>query len=102
MISEPVSEKLWNRKFVCSWLANFFAFTTMYYLTSTLPLYTTDVLGGDEGSVGMLFAVYAFAGVLVRPLAGRVLDASGRMKAAWGSLLLLLAAILVLLPRRNR
>ena len=94
MISEAVSEKLWNRKFVCSWLANFFAFTTMYYLTSTLPLYTTDVLGGDEGSVGMLFAVYAFAGVLVRPLAGRVLDASGRMKAAWGSLLLLLAAIL--------
>ena len=38
---------LWNRKFVFSWLANFFAFTTMYYLMSTVPLYTTQVLGGD-------------------------------------------------------
>lgn len=85
---------LWNRKFVFSWLANFFAFTTMYYLMSTVPLYTTQVLGGDKGDVGTLFALFAFAGVVARPIAGWVLDTHGRMRAAWLSLLLLLAAVL--------
>ncbi len=86
-------EALWNKKFIFSWLANFFAFTTMYYLMSTIPLYTTQVLAGNKSDVGILFALYAFAGVVARPIAGYVLDASGRMKIAWASLLLLFAAV---------
>lgn len=86
-------ERLWNRKFIFSCLANFFAFTTMYYLMSTIPLYTTQVLGGDKSDVGVLFALYAFAGVVVRPLAGYIVDRSGRMRVAWVSLLLLFLAV---------
>ena len=52
-------EKIWNSKFIFSWLANFFAFTTMYYLMSTIPLYTTEILEGNKSDVGMLFALYA-------------------------------------------
>ena len=63
-------EKIWNSKFIFSWLANFFAFTTMYYLMSTIPLYTTEILEGNKSDVGMLFALYAVARVLARPLAG--------------------------------
>nr|WP_296730560.1 MFS transporter [Anaerovibrio sp.] len=86
-------EKIWNSKFIFSWLANFFAFTTMYYLMSTIPLYTTEILEGNKSDVGMLFALYAVAGVLARPLAGRLLDSSGRMKVAWASLLLLFLSV---------
>jgi predicted MFS family arabinose efflux permease len=93
MMQNQVQEKLWNTKFIFSCLANFFAFTTMYYLMSTIPLYTTQVLSGDKSDVGVLFALYAFAGVLARPVAGYVVDRSGRMKVAWGSLLLLFLAV---------
>ncbi len=93
-MQNQVQQKLWNTKFIFSCLANFFAFTTMYYLMSTIPLYTTQVLSGNKSDVGVLFALFAFAGVLVRPIAGAVVDRSGRMKVAWGSLLLLFLAVL--------
>ncbi len=83
MMQKQVAEKLWNGKFIFSCLANFFAFTTMYYLMSTIPLYTTQVLSGNRSDVGVLFALFAFAGVLVRPVAGHIVDSSGRMKVAW-------------------
>lgn len=93
MMPKQVPEKLWNGKFIFSCLANFFAFTTMYYLMSTIPLYTMQVLAGNRSDVGILFALFAFAGVLVRPVAGHIVDSSGRMKVAWGSLLLLFFAV---------
>ena len=73
-------EKIWNSKFIFSWLANFFAFTTMYYLMSTIPLYTTEILEGNKSDVGMLFALYAVAGVLARPLAA----SAGFLQCCWG------------------
>ena len=93
MMQKQVPEKLWNGKFIFSCLANFFAFTTMYYLMATIPLYTTQVLSGNRSDVGVLFALFAIAGVLARPVAGYIVDASGRMKVAWGSLLLLFFAV---------
>ncbi|WP_346355634.1 MFS transporter [Azotosporobacter soli] len=84
---------LWTRSFLFNCLANLLAFTGMYYIMATLPLYTTEVLGKGNGDVGLLFGAFALAGVLARPLAGRLLDASGRMKTAWFSLLLLFFAM---------
>ncbi len=91
---EEMKEKLWSRPFLFSWFANFYAFTTMYYLLSGLPLYATQVLGGDKGDVGILFSLYAFAGVLARPAAGYLLDHAGRRRVAWVSLGLLFFAVL--------
>ena len=91
---EEMKEKLWSRPFLFSWFANFYAFTTMYYLLSGLPLYATQVLGGDKGDVGILFSLYAFAGVLARPAAGYLLDHAGRQRVAWVSLGLLFFAVL--------
>ena len=93
MTGEISNEKLWNQKFIFSSLANFFAFTAMYYIMSTLPLFTTEVLGGSKGDVGVLFGLFAFAGVIARPFAGYMLDVMGRKKIVWLSLLGLVIAM---------
>jgi len=88
------NEKLWNRRFVFSCLSTFFAFTSMYYIMSTLPLFATEALGGSKGDVGFLFGIFALAGVIVRPVAGYLLDTIGRKKIAWISLTGLFLAML--------
>lgn len=93
-LSSFEADKLWNRSFIFACLANFLAFTTMYYLTATLPLYATEFLGGTKRDVGFLFGLFAFAGVIARPFAGRILDTSGRTKTAWLSLIFLFFAML--------
>ncbi|WP_425057933.1 Staphylopine export protein [Sporomusa carbonis] len=93
MTDEISNEKLWNQNFIFTSLANFFAFTAMYYIMSTLPLFTTEVLGGSNRDVGILFGLFAFAGVIARPCAGYMLDMLGRKKIAWLSLFALLVAM---------
>jgi MFS family permease len=88
------NEKLWNQRFIASCLANFFAFTAMYYIMATIPLFTTEVLAGTKGDVGILFGLFAFAGVVARPVAGYILDTIGRKKIVWLSLVFLLLAML--------
>lgn len=91
---EQNTEKLWNQRFIFSCLANLFAFTSMYYIMSTLPLFTTEILGGTKGDVGYLFGLFAFAGVVARPVAGVMLDTLGRQKIVWFSLACLVGAML--------
>ncbi|MBP2654593.1 MAG: major facilitator superfamily 1 [Firmicutes bacterium] len=89
------NEKLWNQKFIFSCLSTFFAFTSMYYIMSTLPLFTTEILAGSKRDVGFLFGIFALAGVIVRPIAGYLLDTIGRKKIAWISLIGLFLAMLL-------
>lgn len=93
-VLHAASKTLWNRSFLFACLANFLAFTTMYYVMATIPLYATDVLNAGKSDIGLLFGVFAFSGVITRPLAGRLLDATGRVKITYLSLLLLFVALL--------
>lgn len=88
------TETLWNRNFIVSCFSNLFAFTAMYYIMSTLPLFTTEILKGNKGDVGYIFGLFAFAGVVARPIAGGLLDRAGRQRIAWVSLLCLFLAML--------
>ncbi|CUH95122.1 putative membrane protein [Propionispora sp. 2/2-37] len=76
-------EKLWTKEFILSCLSNLFAFISMYYIMSTLPLLITEALAGDKEQVGYLFGIFSFAGVVTRPMAGYLLDTMKRKTIAW-------------------
>ncbi len=45
-----------------------------------LPLYITGPLGGSEEQVGLIIGAFSFTAVLMRPIAGFLLDRHGRRK----------------------
>jgi MFS family permease len=70
-----------------------FVFFLSFGLTLVvLPRYVIDELGGGDGAAGLVFAAYAVAAVLCRPLIGRFGDRRGRRPLiAWGGSLCALA-----------
>lgn len=74
------AHKLWTKNFILICMANLLIFTSFYFLLPTLPVFVVRVLKGDEGNVGYIIGVLSLTAVLVRPLAGFLLDAVGRKK----------------------
>ncbi|MFE0153259.1 MFS transporter [Nonomuraea sp. NPDC059007] len=77
------------------------AFLSIGLLIPAVPRFVTGPLGGQTGWVGVSLAVTAAAGLLARPLAGRVADRSGRRAAVWAGALLLSGSSLALLTARD-
>jgi len=71
---------LWTRNFLFICLVNLMTFTSFYFLLPTLPIFIADNLKGDESAVGFNIGVLSLTAVLVRPLAGYLLDSAGRKK----------------------
>lgn len=72
------NQSLWTKNFILICLTNLFMFTSFYFLLPTLPVYVTDVLQGDESSVGYIIGILSLTAVLVRPISGYLLDTVGR------------------------
>ncbi len=79
---------IWSRDFTLLWLANFLMGISFYFLLPTVPVFAVDLLGADTSQVGYLLGLYTLAAVIIRPLAGYVLDAKGRKAAYLGGLVL--------------
>ncbi|MCC5947421.1 MAG: MFS transporter [Nitriliruptoraceae bacterium] len=70
--------RLFSRQYSLVAAATFLFFTAFGASLPVLPRYVVDVLGHGDAAVGIVFAVYAAAAVVVRPWIGRVGDRSGR------------------------
>lgn len=70
-------DRLWTRPFVLTSLGSLFLFTSFYLLLPTMPLFVRE-LGGLEAHVGLATGVFNITAVLVRPVAGGLLDRYGR------------------------
>ncbi len=68
---------LWTRDFVRIAIVNFFLFLGFQILLPVLPVYAAKLGGGDTWA-GLVVGVYTFSSVLMRPVAGRLLDQKGR------------------------
>lgn len=75
---QQVRPAIWSRDFSLLWLTNFFMATSFYFLLPTVPTFAVDVLGADKTEVGYLIGLFTLSALLVRPLAGYLLDAKGR------------------------
>ncbi len=70
--------KLWTSTFTSISVINLLMFISFHMLISTFPFYIKS-LGGDEAIAGLAAGMFAIASVVVRPLAGWILDHKGRL-----------------------
>lgn len=70
-------DRLWTRSYILMSLGSLLLFTSFYLLVPVLPLFV-KALGGQDAQVGLTVGVFTLAAVVVRPLAGGLLDRYGR------------------------
>ncbi len=87
IITTTKKTTLWRRDFIIHTLSYLLIFSGFYFLLPTLPFYVVNDLGQDESRVGYVIGIYALSALLIRPVAGYVLDAYGRKSVYLWSLL---------------
>lgn len=70
-MTEP---RFWNTNFIKIALANLFLALPFYILTIILPIFIKDGLGVPEQHIGIILAMYSLSTVVMRPIAGYLLD----------------------------
>ncbi len=66
-------DRLWNKNFVIMICANLATYLAFQMLATTLPLFITTELQGDDSQVGTVVGIFTVAALLVRPFAGNAL-----------------------------
>lgn len=82
------SKSIWTKNFVLILLSNLLVFVSHYFLVSSLPLYVTEGLKGNEKLAGYVIGIYCLTSVITRPLSGYMLDNIGRKKIVLSALLM--------------
>ncbi len=72
------TERLWNSNYVKVWLANFMIFFSFMIVTPLLPLYLSDTYQADKDTIGFVLSGYTLTALLVRPIAGFLVDSFSR------------------------
>ena len=89
-------ESLWTKTFIIIWLFNFLICIWVFMLNAPFTFYIIE-LGGSEFLVGVVAACYAIAALIMRPLAGWMLDNRSRKELLiWSILLLILISLLLI------
>lgn len=69
-----MDKKLITRNFCCVAAGNFFLFLSFYALMPLLPFYLAEQFAASGSMVGLVLSSYMVACIVVRPLAGYLLD----------------------------
>lgn len=68
------SNSLWTRSFISACIANFLLFFAFYLLVPIFPLYLIEKYNASKTLIGVILSSYTVAALLIRPVAGFVLD----------------------------
>ncbi|WP_449598706.1 MFS transporter [Niallia sp. Marseille-Q9988] len=85
-------EALWTRGFIQIWVSNFFLFMTFYFLLVSLPIYAIRELNQKQSSAGLIVTVFIITAILIRPIAGNLMQKIGKKAIFLTSLLIFLIA----------
>lgn len=88
---------LWTRDFIFLTIANLLMAIAFYFMTPTMALFMTDRFEADERQIGLVMFSFTIAAILMRPLAGYLLDSFKRYRIYVISYLLF-TALFVLYP----
>lgn len=66
--------KLWSKEFIALIGAGLFMFWAYYALVPTLPVYLINTLRFSHRDVGLVMAVFFISAIVVRPIAGYIID----------------------------
>jgi MFS family permease len=70
-------DRIWTRDFTLIVLSNFFIFLGFQMTLPTIPLFVEE-LGGNDQLIGVVVGIFTFSSLLLRPIAGKVLETRGR------------------------
>lgn len=73
-------EKLWNRNYTRTWIANFMLYFSFMLIVPILPLYLADTYDAGKHTIGFVLSGYTIAIMLVRPFSGYLVDSYDRRK----------------------
>lgn len=73
-------EKLWNRNYTRTWIANFMLYFSFMLIVPILPLYLADTYDAGKHTIGFVLSGYTIAIMLVRPFSGFVVDNYNRIR----------------------
>lgn len=71
-------QRLWTGAFILLGITELAYFTAVGITIQSLPLYVTGPVGSDEAGAGLAFGAFALTALLLRPVAGRLVDQRGR------------------------
>lgn len=86
-----MKQKLWNKNFINSCIANFLMASSFHLLMPVIPIYLTDFLGVAPSRIGIVLSSYSLGMLLVRPFSGYIIDVFDRKKVFLLALLLFVA-----------
>jgi len=67
-------DKLWTQSFISACTSNFLLFFAFYLLLPILPLYLIEEFHTSKSVVGIILSCYTLAALMIRPVAGFLLD----------------------------
>jgi MFS family permease len=76
-LPEP-KDKLWTQSFISACVGNFMLFFAFYLLLPILPLYLIEQFHTSKSMVGVILSCYTLVALVVRPVAGFILDMFNR------------------------
>ena len=85
-------QKIWTRDFILICLVNFFLFLGFQMTLPTIPLFV-EHLGGNDQLIGLVVGIFTFSALIIRPIAGHVIETKGRRFIFLIGLLLFLLSI---------
>ena len=90
--------KLWTKDFIMVSTSNFLLFISFYMLMVTLAIYTIDQFNASQSEAGLASSIFVLGAVIVRPIAGEMIDKMGKKKLLLLVLTLFLMMMLLYFP----
>ncbi len=89
-----MSSHIWTRNFILLCLANFVLFMGTQMLFPSLPGYLLEI-GGQQKDIGYMMGAYTIGAMIMRPIAGWLVDSYGRKLIMISGMVLMIAASLL-------
>ena len=92
---------IWTRDFVLLLLGSLLQGISFYFLLPALPLYVSGPLAAGEQAIGLVVGIFSLTAVMIRPMAGYLLDRFGRRQLQLGATGLFCLTLFAYLLARN-
>ncbi|WP_010651353.1 MFS transporter [Oceanobacillus massiliensis] len=90
--------KLWTKDFIMVSTSNFLLFVSFYMLMVTLAFYSIEHFQASDSTAGLASSIFVLGAVIVRPIAGKIIETVGRKKLLIIGISLFIVIMLLYFP----
>jgi len=92
---------LWTKDFILVSVSNFLLFISFYMLMVIMAVYSVENFHASESEAGFAASIFVLGAVLVRPIAGKIINSVGKKKLLVLGLAFFLGMTLLYFPIQN-